>query len=148
MLTVKQLLQHKGSETYSVGPNNTVFDALTLMAEKNVGAVMVINAEGQMIGIFTERDYARKVIQKTKCSLETPVKEIMTSEMITVRPDHTLDECMELMTRWRIRHLPIMDEGRLTGMVSMRDVVDSILNAKEYDIEKLEHYILGTEYGK
>ena len=149
MLTVRQLLQLKKDEsTYSVSPQASVFDALKLMAEKNLGAVMVVDENNQMIGIFTERDYARKIVLKGKTSLETPINEIMTSEMVTVNPDQTLEECMNLMTRWHIRHLPIMEKGRLIGMVSMRDVVEILLSMKEGTIASLENYILGEGYGR
>jgi len=149
MLTVRQLLQLKKDEsTYSVSPQASVFDALKMMAEKNVGAVMVVDENNQMIGIFTERDYARKIVLKGKTSLETPINEIMTSEMVTVSPDQTLEECMNLMTKWHIRHLPIMEKGRLIGMVSMRDVVEILLSMKEGTIASLENYILGEGYGR
>ena len=149
MLTVKQLLQLKKDEsTYSVSPQASVLDALKMMAEKNVGAVMVVDENNQMIGIFTERDYARKIVLKGKTSLETPINEIMTSEMVTVSPDQTLEECMNLMTKWHIRHLPIMEKGRLIGMVSMRDVVEILLSMKEGTIASLENYILGEGYGR
>lgn len=148
MVTVKQLLQAKrDSETYSISPDASVFEALQLMAEKNVGAVMVVE-KGQMVGIFTERDYARKIVLKGKCSLETPLREIMTSEMITVHPEQNLEDCMSLMTQYHIRHLPIMDNGRLVGMVSMRDLVEALLSKKDSTIENLENYILGQGYGK
>ena len=149
MLTVKQLLQLKKDEsTYSVSPQASVFDALKLMAEKNLGAVMVVDENNQMIGIFTERDYARKIVLKGKTSLETPINEIMTSEMVTISPDQTLEECMNLMTKWHIRHLPILEKGRLIGMVSMRDVVEVLLSMKEGTIASLENYILGEGYGR
>lgn len=149
MLTVRQLLQLKKDEsTYSVSPQASVLDALKMMAEKNVGAVMVVDDNNQMIGIFTERDYARKIVLKGKTSLETPINEIMTSEMVTVSPDQTLEECMNLMTKWHIRHLPIMEKGRLIGMVSMRDVVEILLSMKEGTIASLENYILGEGYGR
>jgi signal-transduction protein with cAMP-binding, CBS, and nucleotidyltransferase domain len=149
MLTVKQLLQLKKDEsTYSVSPQASVFDALKLMAEKNLGAVMVVDENNQMIGIFTERDYARKIVLKGKTSLETPISEIMTSEMVTISTDQTLEECMNLMTKWHIRHLPILEKGRLIGMVSMRDVVEVLLSMKEGTIASLENYILGEGYGR
>jgi len=149
MLTVKQLLQLKKDEsTYSVSPQASVLDALKLMAEKNLGAVMVVDEKNQMIGIFTERDYARKIVLKGKTSLETPINEIMTSEMVTISPEQTLEECMNLMTKWHIRHLPILEKGRLIGMVSMRDVVEVLLSMKEGTIASLENYILGEGYGR
>lgn len=148
MFTVRQLMQEKGDiGTYSIAPQATVYEALMLMADKNVGAIAVVD-RGQMVGIFTERDYARKIVLKGKTSLETPLKDIMTSETITVLPETTLEECMALMTEWHIRHLPIMADGRLVGMVSMRDVVQAILSKKDSTIENLENYILGEGYGK
>jgi signal-transduction protein with cAMP-binding, CBS, and nucleotidyltransferase domain len=148
MFTIHQLMQEKGEQAFSVGPQATVQEALLMMAEKNTGAVMIVEDQGQMIGIFTERDYARKVIQKGKCSLDTPVQEIMTSNMITIGPESNLEECMNLMSEHHIRHLPVMHAGRLIGMVSMRDVVETILSRKDDTIINLENYILGTDYGK
>ena len=148
MFTVHQLMQEKGEQTFAVKPQATVQDALQMMAEKNTGAVMIVDDQGQMVGIFTERDYARKVIQKGKCSLDTPMREIMTSNMVTIGPETNLEECMNLMSEYHIRHLPVMDSGRLIGMVSMRDVVETILDRKDDTIFNLENYILGTDYGK
>jgi CBS domain-containing protein len=148
MITVKQLMQMRGENpTIHVSPSETVFQALQVMADANVGAIMVID-QGQMVGIFTERDYARKIILKGRCSLETPLREIMTTDMITIHPETTLEEVMELMTTKRIRHLPVMEGGRLVGMVSMRDVVQAVISAKERTIEKLESYILGEGYAQ
>lgn len=149
MITVRQLLQAKShSETWSIRPDASVFDALKKMAEANVGAIMVTNDEGSMVGIFTERDYARKIVLQGKTSLDTPLKEIMTRETVTIHPDQTLDECMQLMTQWHIRHLPVMEDGRLIGMISMRDVVETIINLKEETIHSLENYILSEGYAK
>ncbi len=148
MFTVHQLMQEKGEQTFAVSPRATVYEALQMMADKNTGAVMIVDDQGQMVGIFTERDYARKVILKGKCSLDTPIEQIMTSEMVTVSPDTNLQECMNLMSEYHIRHLPVMHAGRLIGMVSMRDVVDTILSRKDDTIWNLENYILGTDYGK
>ena len=148
MFTVHQMMQEKGEQTFAVKPTATVYEALQMMAEKNTGAVMIVDEQGQMVGIFTERDYARKVILKGKCSLDTPIGEIMTSEMVTVSPETNLQECMNLMSDYHIRHLPVMQAGRLIGMVSMRDVVDTILSRKDDTIYNLENYILGTDYGK
>ena len=148
MFTVHQLMQEKGEQTFSVSPKATVYEALQMMANKNTGAVMIVDDQGQMVGIFTERDYARMVIMKGKCSLDTPIEEIMTSETVTVSPDTNLQECMNLMSEYHIRHLPVMEAGQLIGMVSMRDVVDTILSRKDDTIWNLENYILGTDYGK
>ena len=147
MITVRQLMEETGHSLCAIGSDDTVFSALQLMATENVGAVMVED-KGHIVGIFTERDYARKIILKGRCSLDTKLSEIMTHEMITVHPDQTLEECMTLMTKWHIRHLPVMSEGSLVGMVSMRDVVQSILNMKEEQIEDLRNYIFGEEFPK
>lgn len=146
MLSVEDLMKAKvGSSAITVTPEETVFNALRLMANHNVGAVMVIE-NAQMVGIFTERDYARKVILMGRCSPETKVREIMTREMITVNPETSLEECMALMTKWHIRHLPILAGGRLTGIVSMRDVVQALITKKDDTIQDLEKYILGQGY--
>jgi CBS domain-containing protein len=140
-------MEETGHSLCSIGANETVFSALQLMAAENVGAVMVED-KGHIVGIFTERDYARKIILKGRCSLDTKLSEIMTHEMVTVHPDQTLEECMTLMSKWHIRHLPVMSEGSLVGMVSMRDVVQAILNMKEQQIEDLRQYIFGEEFPK
>jgi CBS domain-containing protein len=146
MITVQQLMQAKAeANALTVSPDETVYHALMLMANHNVGAVMVID-NGQMVGIFTERDYARKIILMGRCSLDTKIREIMTREMITIHPETTLEECMALMTKWHIRHLPILAEGHLIGIVSMRDVVQAIIIKKEETIQDLEKYILGQGY--
>lgn len=145
-LKVKHILGKASSPTVVVSPTDTVYRALQLMAENNVGAVMV--AEGEhMLGIFTERDYCRKVILMGRSSLNTPIKDIMTEKMITVRPDQSLDECMELMTKYHIRHLPVQENDKLVGIVSMRDVMEAIISRKQERIEALEGYILGSDYG-
>jgi CBS domain-containing protein len=147
MVTVKQLMEQTGQDLCTISSDDTVFSALQLMAGENVGAVMV-EEKDRIVGIFTERDYARKIILKGRCSLDTKLTEIMTHEMITVHPDQTLEECMTLMTKWHIRHLPVMSEGRLVGMISMRDVVQVILTMKDRQIEDLKSYIFGEEYPK
>lgn len=147
MITVKQLMEQTGHDLCTILSDDTVFSALQLMAGENVGAVMVED-KGHIVGIFTERDYARKIILQGRCSLDTKLNEIMTHEMITVHPDQTLEECMTLMTKWHIRHLPVMSEGRLVGMISMRDVVQVILSMKDRQIEDLQSYIFGEEYPK
>jgi CBS domain-containing protein len=145
MITVKDLIRKVATSTVVVTPKDTVYRALQLMAENNVGAVMITEG-GHMVGIFTERDYCRKVILMGRSSLNTPIQEIMTQKMITVRPDQPLEECLELMTKYHIRHLPVQDGDKLTGLVSMRDVLTMILSVKEDRIERLESYILGAEY--
>jgi CBS domain-containing protein len=146
MFTIRQILQERNdTEAWSVSPQAKVLEALQLMAEKNVGAVIVVE-KGQMIGIFSERDFARKAIQKGKCSLESPVADAMTREMITILSEQTLEESLRVMTEHHIRHLPVMENGRLVGMVSMRDVMEAIISKKDSTIESLENYILGKEH--
>lgn len=140
MNTVKDLLKGKGEEVYSITPDATVYEALKLMAKKGIGALLVLK-EGALVGIMSERDYARKVILKGKFSKETPVSEIMASEIICVTPEHSAQECMALMTQERIRHLPVLEGERLAGIVSIGDVVKSIISEREFRIEQLEHYI-------
>ena len=142
MKTVKEILQVKGYDTWSVAPDVPVYDALKLMADKNVGAVLVIDA-GNLVGIMSERDYARKVILKGKSSKEIPVREIMTEKVLCMRPDQTIKECMALMTDKRVRHLPILEDDRLIGVISIGDVVNSIISDQEYVIEQLGAYIWG-----
>ena len=146
MITVKDILSKSKAATVEISPSDTVYRALQLMAENNVGAVMICDGE-HMLGIFTERDYCRKIILMGRSSLNTPIQDIMTKKMITVKPDQTLEECMELMTKYHIRHLPVQDGEKLTGIVSMRDVMEAIISFKQDRIERLESYILGNDYG-
>jgi CBS domain-containing protein len=145
MRTVKDILRIKGSAVWSVSPDDTVYEALTFMAEKNIGAVLVM-ADNTLVGILSERDYARKVDLLGKQAKGTPVRDIMTERVVYVRPDETVEECMALMTDKRVRHLPVMEEGRVIGIVSIGDVVKSIISEQEFIIEQLEHYITGTPY--
>ncbi|WP_455382330.1 CBS domain-containing protein [Salinispira pacifica] len=140
---VRGLLQSKGSEVWSVTPENTVYEALELMAEKNIGAVLVLDSSGQLQGIFSERDYARKIILKGRASRDTRISEIMTKRVFYVEPDQKVDECMALMTAEHIRHVPVLEEGKLIGVISIGDVVKSIISKQEFLIEQLEHYIMG-----
>jgi len=150
MDTVKDLLDAKGHEVYSVKPNATVYEALELMAEKNLGAVMVVDEKNAVKGIFSERDYARKIIIKGRASRTTRVKEIMTAKVLYVEPSTNVRDCMALMTGKRIRHLPVMDGGTLVGVVSIGDVVkahcsvqESVISQQEFRISQLERYISG-----
>ena len=120
-MQVKKLLDKKGHDVYSVSPDATVYDALKLMAEKEIGALVVLE-DGKMIGIVSERDYARKIILKGKSSKETRVREIMTSEVIHTRPDQKVQKCLSLMTKHHFRHIPVLEEGRLVGILSIEDV--------------------------
>src|SRR5213593_4724878 len=143
MKTVAQLLRTKGSQVLSVAPEIPVFAALEVMAEKNVGALLVVEGE-RLVGIFSERDYARKVILKGKSSKETPVREIMSSHVLYVRPEQTIEDCMALMTDKRVRHLPVLEEEqRVVGVISIGDVVKDIISEQEFMIEQLQNYITG-----
>ena len=142
MKTVKQLLQSKGGKIWSIAPEAMVYDALKLMAEKGVGALVVLQA-GQVAGIFSERDYARKVSLQGKSDRSTSVGEIMTAKVIYVRPEQTIEDCMALMTDKRIRHLPVMDNDQLMGVISIGDVVKEVISHQEFIIAQLEHYITG-----
>jgi len=145
MKDVKDILAVKGSEVWSISPKAMVFDALKLMAEKKIGALMVMNDKGKVEGIMTERDYARKIILFGKSSKETCVSEIMTpaEKMFTVHANNTLEECMVLMTAKHIRHLPVCDGGKFIGLVSIGDVVKAIISEKDALIEQLSNYIGG-----
>lgn len=140
MPTVRQMLAGKPGKLFSVAPDSTVFDALELMAEKNVGAVIVCEGD-RLVGIFSERDYARKVILHGKSSRDTPVREIMTSRVLCIEPAQTADQCMALMTDKRIRHLPVLEGGKLVGVISIGDVVKGIVKEQQFTIEQLENYI-------
>lgn len=143
MTTVEKLLEGKGSEVWSVSPDETVFQALKLMAEKNIGALLVVD-RNRLVGIFSERDYARKVILQGKASKETPVREIMSTTVHCVGLKNTVQECMALMTHKRIRHLPVLVGEELRGVISIGDVVKAIISEQEFMIEQLEQYISGT----
>lgn len=140
--TVRQVLQSKPRVVWTVTPDTTVYDALQLMAQKNVGALIVTQGP-EVVGIFSERDYARKVILVGKSSRETSVEDIMTREVITVSPSDTLAKCMELMTEQRIRHLPVLSDGHLDGVISIGDVVKEIITEQAHVIEQLQGYISG-----
>jgi len=142
MIAVRDILQRKGNQVWSVAPDSTVYDALMLMAEQNVGALLVLDRE-KIVGIFSERDYARKIILKGKASKETSVDEIMTSEVTTVHPGQSVEECMALMTDKRIRHLPVLEGEKLAGLISIGDVVKAIISDREFIIKQLEGYITG-----
>ena len=143
MKFVSQLLQSKGDDVWSVTPETTVYEALNLMAEKNIGALLVLEGDS-LKGIFSERDYARKIILKGKSSRKIPVEEIMSSQVVCVRPNQNIDECMALMTDKRIRHLPVIESEKLVGMISIGDVVRAVISEQEFVIHQLENYITGS----
>jgi CBS domain-containing protein len=137
--TVRDMLRGK-SDVYSVGPRETVYEALRLMADRNIGAVLV-RSDQKIDGIFSERDYARKVILLGKSSKETLVSEIMTTHVVSVEPDWTAEQCMALMTEKRIRHLPVIEGGRLVGVISIGDVVRAVVDEQQFTIDSLRRYI-------
>lgn len=142
MKTLKRVLADKGNQVYSIGPDATVFEALTEMAKREVGALIVLEGEA-VVGIFSERDYARKIILHGKSSRETTVREIMTDRVVYANPEMTLDECLAVMTDKRIRHLPIMRENELLGVVSIGDLVKGIIDEQRFVINQLESYVSG-----
>ena len=142
MKTVKDILRVKGSTVFSTTPDATVYDALKLMAEKNVGALLVLEGE-KIVGLVSERDYARKTILKGRFSKETAVKEIMTAKVITVGPQEEMEECMELVTDKHVRHLPVIENEKISGIVSIGDVVKGVIDHKEFIIQEQEKYIKG-----
>jgi len=143
MATVKSILESKGNSIFTITPDTTVYHALELMVEKNVSALLVMEGDN-LAGIFTERDYARKVVLKGKSSKETAISDIMTSNLITVTSASSIEECMELMTGKYIRHLPVVDDGKLTGIISIGDVVRSIIKEQKSIIGHMEQYIAGS----
>jgi CBS domain-containing protein len=143
METIRQILNKKGSQIFSVTPETTVYDTLMLMADKNIGAVLVLD-EGKLVGIMSERDYARKVVLKGKFSKEIPVKEIMSPNVICIEPDQTINNTKAVMIQKRIRHLPVMENDILLGIVSIGDVVNAVLEENTFMIDQLATYIKGV----
>ncbi len=142
MKILQRVLDTKGSEVFSIGPGASVFDALEEMAKRDVGALIVME-DGQVVGIFSERDYARKIILAGKSSRETPVRDIMTDRVIYARPELTLEQCLALMTDKRIRHLPVLRGDDLIGVVSIGDLVKGIIDDQRFLISQLENYVSG-----
>jgi CBS domain-containing protein len=140
MKTVKEMLQTKSQRLLSIAPQATVLDALKMMADYEVGALIVLDGE-RLMGIFSERDYARKVILQGKTSKDTAVADIMTHKVVCVRPEQTVEECMALMTDKRIRHLPVLQDKKVIGVISIGDVVKEVISEQRFMIEQLEHYI-------
>lgn len=140
MTTIEQLLNSKGHDIFSISPDDSVYLAIERMSEKGIGALVVLD-NGRLVGMISERDYARKVILQGRSSRKTRVGDIMTTEVICVRPTSTVDECMALLTEKRIRHLPVLQKGKLTGIVSIGDLVKEILSEKDFTIRQLQSYI-------
>ncbi len=148
MPTVRKMLAEKGDiAIHSVQCSDTVYHALEVMAEHQVGAVLVTE-DDRYVGIFSERDYARKIILKGHDSRTTPIKDIMTTEMVTINPETSAEECMALMTKYHVRHLPVVEENRIIGLISIGDVVKQVIASRENTITELENYIMGTGYGR
>jgi len=140
--TISEILNHKGNNVWTVSPDTMVFDAIQMMADKNIGALLVTEGE-KLIGIMTERDYTRKVALKGKSSKQTAVREIVSGEVIQVQPENTVEECMRLMTEHRIRHLPVLEDGKIVGVISIGDLVNWIISAQSSTIHQLQTYISG-----
>ena len=146
MRTVREILLNKGNRIWTISPDSTVYKALIVMADKSIGALLVVDKQGNPVGVMSERDYARKVILVGKSSKDTLVKEIMSSKVIYITPDRSPEECLALMTEKRIRHLPVLDNGKLTGFISIGDVVKAVLDEKEFTIGQLVQYIKDTPH--
>ncbi|OGO16471.1 MAG: histidine kinase [Chloroflexi bacterium RBG_16_48_8] len=140
MITIRHLLETKGYDIWSISPNATVYEAIQLLAEKDIGALIVMEGE-KLVGVISERDYARKLKLKGKSSVDTKVSEVMSSNVITLGPDQTLEDCMAVMTQKHVRHLPIIDQGKVIGVVSIGDAVNATIANQEFLIEQLEKYI-------
>ncbi len=142
MTTVKQVLDKKGNDVHLIHPGASVFDALKLMAENDIGSLVVLE-DDKLVGIITERHYAREIVLKGKTSPGTLVRDIMSTKVICARPDQSVEECMAVMTARAVRHLPVLEDGRLVGIVSIGDMVKSVIGDQKFIIEQLEHYIHG-----
>ncbi|MDH3197762.1 MAG: CBS domain-containing protein [Candidatus Krumholzibacteria bacterium] len=141
-VTVKRLLEEKGNQVWSIAPEASVYSALQLMADKGIGALLVLD-QGKLVGVISERDYARKIVLLGKTSRETTVREIMSTKVYYVRPDQRIEECMALMTQKAVRHLPVMEGDALVGIISIGDVVKTIISEQQFIIEQLEQFITG-----
>ena len=141
--TISEILHHKGNHVWSIDPQATVFNAIQLMSDKNIGALLVTEGD-KLVGILTERDYTRKVALRGKSSKETAVKEILSGQVIHVTPDHTIEDCLRLMTDHRVRHLPVLEADRIVGIISIGDLVNWIINAQSSTINLLQTYISGV----
>lgn len=147
MLTVRDLLKVKGEGIWAVSPETSTLDALRFMAEKKVGALIVLE-DGLLVGIISERDFVYQIAQDRACQFDVSVQDYMTTQVISVTPEHTIEECMRLMTEEHIRHLPVLEDGYLKGLISIGDVVKGIIDEQSSMINSLEDYILGVGYGR
>ncbi len=144
--TINEILQHKPGAVWSIGPEATVFEAIQLMADKNIGALLVIEND-KLVGVISERDYTRKVALRGRLSRETKVREIVSTPVISVRPTHSVEDCMRLMTEHRVRHLPVLEQDRVLGIVSIGDLVNWVITAQSAAIQQLQTYISGYHPG-
>ena len=140
MRTVRQLLETKTHDVYSVAPEDSVISAIRLMAEKGVGAVLVMQG-GQLAGIVSERDYARKVVLRGRSSSDTPARDIMSADVVTVGPNHTVERCMQIVTEHRIRHLPVVEDDQVIGVISIGDLVKAVIEDQQLELDQLQRYI-------
>lgn len=145
--TVKELLEEKGSNVWTINQNETVYNGLLMLAKKDVGALLVIDDEGKLVGMFSERDYARKIVLFGKSSKDTRIEDMMTTEISVVKPENTIQNCLALMTKKKVRHLPVIAENKLVGIVSIGDAVNRVITDQEETIHNLEDYIYGRAYG-
>ena len=143
--TIDAILKHKTGDLWSISPEMTVFEAITIMADKNIGSLLV-TANEKLVGIISERDYTRKVALRGKSSRETPVRDIISTPVVVANPSHTVEECLRLMTENRVRHLPVLDRDKIVGVVSIGDLVNWIISAQDVAIKQMENYIAGNYY--
>ena len=144
---VKEIIKEKGAKVWTISADTTVFEALEMMADKNIGAVVVTESEDKVVGIMSGRDYARKVVLRGKVSREIPVSEIMTSDVLCVGMENSCEDCMQLFTNKRIRHLPVVEDGKLVGLISIGDVLKRVISEQEATLADLENFITGAGYG-
>lgn len=147
LTTVRDLLKVKGKAVWNVSPDTTVLDSLKLMAEKKIGALVVLEEE-KLAGIVSERDFVRKIAEKHVCDIGSPVKDIMTRDVVTIHPAQNIEDCMQIMTEKRLRHLPVVEDDQLVGLISIGDVVKAIITSHEFTIEQLSKYIDGSGYNQ
>ena len=145
--TVKELLEKKGSNVWTINQDETVYNGLVMMAKKDVGALLVVDQEGRLVGMFSERDYARKIVLFGKSSKDTKIGDMMSTEISVVKPEDSIQNCLALMTKKKVRHLPVIHQNKLAGIVSIGDAVNRVISDQEETIHNLEDYIYGRAYG-